>query len=129
MASGSPTSTSDRSLCSRSTDTAAGTHTRGPWSPLMTSTAMVFMERESGATAGDGSWGRESCAGGRVRPPPSVFGLLVARLDHLLAAIVAIGGDAMTEVRLTRLRIDGQRRLAQRIVRAVHAALGRGLSA
>ena len=54
---------------------------------------------------------------------------LSRRLDDFLAAIEAVRRDAMTRVRLARSRVDRQRRAAQAVVRAVHAALGRGLSA
>src|SRR5689334_14770019 len=54
------------------------------------------------------------------------FGLDFGRLlDDALAAIEAIRRDAMTQVGLTRLRIDRQRGLRQRVVGAMHAALGR----
>lgn len=46
------------------------------------------------------------------------FGLL----NHALAAVKAIGGDAMTQVGFTRLRIGRERRLRESVVRTMHAA-------
>src|SRR5690606_11027124 len=54
---------------------------------------------------------------------------LVARDQDLLASIEAVRGDAMTRVRLARGGIYGERRTAQAVVRTMHAALRRGLSA
>ena len=93
---------------------APGTHSGGPLSPLITSTAIDGMrcaaERRAGRSA-------------------LFFGLDFGRLlDDALAAIETIRGDAMTQMRLAGLRIDRQRGLRQRIVRTVHAALGRCLS-
>src|SRR6188474_1195763 len=54
--------------------------------------------------------------------------LLVLALDDLLAAVVAGRADVMPQVHFARRRLDGERRLGQRIVGAVHAALRRGLA-
>src|SRR6185295_6965151 len=54
---------------------------------------------------------------------------LVAALDDFLAAIETIRRNPVPRVRLARRRVDRQRRTPEMIVRAVHAALGRGLSA
>jgi hypothetical protein len=52
------------------------------------------------------------------------FALDFGRLfDDALAAIKAVRGNAMAQVGLTGLRIDGQRRFAQGIVRTMHTAL------
>src|SRR5688572_1206021 len=55
--------------------------------------------------------------------------VLVAARDDLLAAIEAVRRDAVARVRLARSRVDGQRRAAEAVVRTMHAALGRCLSA
>jgi hypothetical protein len=61
----------------------------------------------------------------RVEHECGGFGL---RLDHALAAVEPVGRDAMAQVRLSGLGVDRQRRLGNRIVRAVHAALGGSLA-
>ena len=48
-------------------------------------------------------------------------------LDDLLAPIVTIGADVVTQVHFARGRLDGNRRVFQVIVRTMHAALGRRL--
>ena len=48
-------------------------------------------------------------------------------LDDLLAPIVAIGADVVTQVHFARGGLDGNRRVFQVIVRTMHAALGRRL--
>ena len=45
--------------------------------------------------------------------------------DDFAAAIVASRADVVTQMRLTRRRLYGQCRIGQKIVRAVHSALGR----
>src|SRR5436305_11496719 len=45
-------------------------------------------------------------------------------LQHLAAAVEAGRADVMPQVRLAGGRLDGDARRGQRIVRAVHAALG-----
>src|SRR6478609_10851148 len=75
---------------------------------------------------------------GRARPralhgraaarPASVLLGFRTRLDHALAAVETVGRDAMTQMRFSGLGIDRQRRLGNRIVRAVHAALGGSLA-
>src|SRR2546428_88652 len=46
-------------------------------------------------------------------------------LDDLLAAIVAAGTDVVAQVHLSTHRLDTERRLGQKVVSAVHAALRR----
>src|SRR5690606_41503299 len=53
--------------------------------------------------------------------------LIVLGLDDFLAAVVAARADVVTQMRFAGGRLDGQRRIAQRIVRAMHAALRRRL--
>src|SRR5690606_12693239 len=66
---------------------------------------------------------------GKSAANPSVLvGGVGPRLDHALAAIEAIGRDAVTQVRLAGLWVDRQRGLGDRIVRAVHAPLGGSLA-
>src|SRR5688500_19748319 len=65
-----------------------------------------------------------------TRRSTQLFGVgLVAALDHFLATIKTIGRDAMTGMSFAGRRIDRQCRTIEAVVRAVHAALGRGLSA
>lgn len=45
-------------------------------------------------------------------------------LDHFAAAIVTTWADVMTQMRFTRGRLYSQRRVAQKIMRAMHSALG-----
>jgi hypothetical protein len=47
-------------------------------------------------------------------------------LDDFAATIKAVGADMVAQVRFTRSRLNSQRRIGQEIVRAMHAALGRG---
>jgi len=47
-------------------------------------------------------------------------------LDDFAATIKAVGADMVTQVGFARGRFNCQRRCGQEIVRAVHAALGRG---
>jgi hypothetical protein len=53
--------------------------------------------------------------------------LFASGLDDLAATIKAVGADMVTQMRFTGGRLDGQRRVGQEIVRAMHATLGRGL--
>jgi len=48
-------------------------------------------------------------------------------LDDLLAAIVTGWRDMVTQVYLASDRLDSQRRIPQKVMRAMHATLGRGL--
>ena len=48
-------------------------------------------------------------------------------LQDLATAIETIGADVVTQMRFARGGFDSRRRVHQKIVRAVHAALGRGL--
>lgn len=53
-------------------------------------------------------------------------GMLVAfSLDDLLAAIESVRADVMTQVGFTGSRFHRQRLALQKIMRTVHAALGR----
>jgi hypothetical protein len=53
-------------------------------------------------------------------------GLLVRLgLDDLAATVKTVWTDVMTQMRLTRGGLDGQRRRTQMLVRTVHTALGR----
>ena len=77
---------------------------------------------------GDGCHGSVAVSGPKARPLPEdlLFGLdFGGLLDDSLAAIEAVRRDAVTQVRLTRLRVDGQRGLRECVVRTMHAALGR----
>jgi hypothetical protein len=66
---------------------------------------------------------RAWCCGERT-----TAGLLVGLgLDDLLAAVKAAGADVMATMRLSGRWFDGERRLRQEIVRAMHAALRRRL--
>src|SRR5690606_11649268 len=48
------------------------------------------------------------------------------RDDHLLAAVVAVGGDVVAQVGLARGRVGGQLLGGQGVMRAAHATAGRG---
>src|SRR5690606_13892874 len=48
------------------------------------------------------------------------------RLDHLLAAVVAVGGDVVAQVGLARGRVGGQLLGREGVVRTTHATTGRG---
>ena len=67
--------------------------------------------------------------------PPAVDGLFFGRcrirlgLQHLLAAIKSIAGNAMPRMGLAALGVDRHRGCRERRVGAMHAALRRGLSA
>jgi hypothetical protein len=52
---------------------------------------------------------------------------VVFGLQDFAATIVAVRADVVTQVRFARGRLDGERRNAQMVVRAMHTALGRGL--
>ena len=58
---------------------------------------------------------------------PSNERLLALALENLLAAVETGRGDVVTQVRFTGGRFDGQRRVGQEVMSAVHATLGRGL--
>lgn len=51
--------------------------------------------------------------------------LAFARKD-LAPAVIAVGADVVSAMGFARGRLDGKRRGFQRVVRAAHAALGRG---
>jgi len=55
------------------------------------------------------------------------MGLFALGLDDFLAAIVAAGADVMAQMRFARGRLDGQCRVSQEIMRAMHPTFGRGL--
>src|SRR5581483_8605580 len=54
-------------------------------------------------------------------------GFLDRLVDDLLAAVVAVGRHVMAPMRLAGGRVDRQRRLGQRVMRATMAAPGAGL--
>src|SRR5690606_6620817 len=47
------------------------------------------------------------------------------RLDHLLATVVAVGGDVVAQVGLARGRVGSQLLGRERVVRTTHATTGR----
>src|SRR5690606_22537256 len=106
---------------------AAGTVTWGPWSPPMTSMATVMFLIQPEPVAGMAGWNATSRGQeprrARTRSPRKLFAL---GLDDFAATIRAVRADMVTQMSLARGRLDGQRRVGQEIVRAVHAALGRG---
>src|SRR5690606_10616506 len=81
-------------------------------------------EQRPAARAGDAAVGRPARGGTREE---SIFldepGL---RLDDLLAAVVAVGGDVVAQVRLARGRVGRQLLRRQRVVRTTLAAAGEG---
>src|SRR5262245_22536343 len=99
IASSSPTSSSCASGCCARKSRLAGTVTDGPWSPPIASTAMTVL-----TIAAD--------------PRTSVLGL-----DDLLAAVETGRRDVVAKVRLAGGGLDRGRRLAEVVVRPVHAAL------
>ena len=52
--------------------------------------------------------------------------LVVLGLHNLATTIKAVPADVMTQVGFTRSRLNGQRWRCQKIMRTMHAALGRG---
>jgi hypothetical protein len=48
-------------------------------------------------------------------------------LNYFFATIVPTRADVVTQMRLSRRRLNRQRRISQKIVRAMHAAFGWGL--
>ena len=52
--------------------------------------------------------------------------LVVLGLQDLATAIKPIRTDMVTQMRLARGRLDGQRWRCQKVMRTMHAALGRG---
>ena len=52
--------------------------------------------------------------------------LLALALDDLLAAVKTGRRDVMTQMNLTRSGLNGQRRVGQKIMGAMHATLGGG---
>jgi hypothetical protein len=53
--------------------------------------------------------------------------LLASGLDDLAASVKAVGANVVAQMRFARGRFDRQRRVGQKIVRAMHTTLGRGL--
>ena len=53
--------------------------------------------------------------------------LLALGLQDFLAAVETGRGNVVTQMNLARGRLDGQRRVGQEIVSAMHTTLGRGL--
>src|SRR6187402_1954198 len=68
---------------------------------------------------------RAACCGTKAL---FLVGSVGARFDHALAAIETIGRDAMTQVCFTGLRIDGQGRRLESVVRTMHTARGGSLA-
>jgi hypothetical protein len=58
---------------------------------------------------------------------PRARKLFAFGLHDLAAAIEAVGADVVAQMRFTGGRLNGQRRVGQEIMRAMHTALGRGL--
>jgi len=54
-------------------------------------------------------------------------GSVFPRLYDLLAAVVSTWADVVPQMYLARARLDGNRRIAQGVVRATHVAPGSGL--
>src|SRR5262249_3395668 len=79
-----------------------------PCQPLLPPPAPVLTER-----AGS----RRACGNRGVK---SLFGL---GLEALLARVVAVRADVVTQVHFAGRRLESQRRVGERVVRAVHAAL------
>jgi hypothetical protein len=52
--------------------------------------------------------------------------LLARALCNFLATVVTGGAYMMTQMHFTGRRLNSQRRIGQKIVRTMHAALGRG---
>src|SRR5258706_8820317 len=96
----------------------AATVTGGPWSPPIASTAIV---------TGIGSMRtrqRPSAKKARRWPPGSGLDVGLG-LDDLLAPIVTARADVMTPMHFTGDRLDRERRIGQKVVGAMHVALGR----
>jgi hypothetical protein len=68
--------------------------------------------------------GRQFALTGNCLPDPEK--LLARTLGDLLATIIAGGADVVAQMNLTGCWLNGQRRIGQKIVRAVHTTLGRG---
>src|SRR5690606_12012949 len=62
----------------------------------------------------------------RARRSLLFVGDLRLGVDHLLATVVAVGGDVVADVGLAGGRVGRQLLAGQRIVGAAHATLGRG---
>src|ERR1700682_6384532 len=60
---------------------------------------------------------------GAALRPGALFAL---GLQYFLAAVMTARADVVAQVHLARGRLDGERRIHEEIVGAVHAALGRG---
>src|SRR6056297_841 len=120
ISSGKPTSIASSSGCRRSTASAADTGTAGALSPPMASIARV--------NACDMKTARGLQAGRPALRRPLFLVLDRDGLEHLLAAIETVRGNVVTTMRLAAGRVDRQRRLAERIVRAQHVALRGTLS-
>jgi hypothetical protein len=50
--------------------------------------------------------------------------LIFLGLDDFPAAVITVGADVMTQMDFTGFRVHRQRRTGQKIMRAVHTALG-----
>ena len=52
--------------------------------------------------------------------------LFALGLDDFFAPVKTVGADVVAQMHLACDWLDGQRRIGQKVVRAMHAALGRG---
>jgi hypothetical protein len=74
---------------------------------------------------------RRRGAGARYReqatPKNRSSSSIALAFDDLLAAVIPARADVMAQVDFAGGRLDRERRIRQKIVRAMHPALGRGL--
>src|SRR5688500_15335791 len=113
MTEGSPTRINSRAGSVTRACSAPGMHSGAPLSPLITSTATDGMRYERSYSPAQQLF----------------FGLDFGRFfDDAFAAIKTVGGDAVTQMCFTRLRINRQRGLRERVVRTMHTALRRGFA-
>src|SRR5699024_2012191 len=109
----SPTRVMASSACLCRQDSAASTATAWPWSPLMASTAIRVM------------W--SSVPGAADQITAAVLQLdIVVDFHDTAAPVEAVARHGVTAMGLASSRVNGQRRLAQRVVTAALAALGTG---
>src|SRR5579863_8478000 len=118
MSVASPMSSTLSCASSPSARSAPATYSRGSESPLITSIAI-------GSTLALCGPAQSGARGSALFLVFALGGLL----DDALAAVEAIGRDAVTQMRLTGLRVGRQGGLGQTVVRAVHAAARRRLAA
>src|SRR4249919_2599814 len=93
---------------------------RWPVRPRMGTELVVCGPRRAGYRRGGG------CPAQARRTRTSLFDDAVLRRHDLLAAVVTIGGHVVAQVRFARGRVGGQLLGGEGVVRAAHAALGRG---